>query len=114
MDLDLSTRQEGAATVVSLAGRMTLGHQLVSAENKLKAAFEAGGAKIVLDLAGLDYLDSAGIGLLMMCAGTARNNNGQFHVAAPNERVKKIFDIAHVGKALAVYPDVASAVAAFS
>ncbi len=114
MNLDLSTREDGGATIVSLAGRLTLGNQLHNAENKLRTLFEGGGAKVVLELTNLDYLDSAGIGMLMMCAGAARTHNGVFHVAGPNDRVKKIFDIAHVDKALAVFPDVPSAVAAFA
>ena len=50
----------------------------------------------------------------MMCAGTARGNGGQLHIAGPNDRVKKIFDIAHVGQVIPVFPDVASASSGFT
>lgn len=114
MILDVLTREEAGVMIVELKGRLTLGNQLVTTENKMRSLLEQGGVKCILDLSQLDYTDSAGIGLLMMCAGTARGNGGQLHIAGPNDRVKKIFDIAHVGQVIPVFPDVASALSGFT
>ena len=86
MILDVFTREEAGVTIVGLKGRLTLGNQLVSTENKMRSLLEQGGVKCILDLSELDYTDSAGIGLLMMCAGTARGNGGQLHIAPPTDQ----------------------------
>jgi anti-sigma B factor antagonist len=114
MILDVSTREEAGVTIVGLKGRLTLGNQLVTTENKMRTLLEQSGTKCILDLSELDYTDSAGIGLIMMCAGTARSNGGQLHIAGPNDRVKKIFDIAHVGQVIPVFPDIPAALSAFA
>ncbi len=114
MVLELTSRVKGDITVVSLVGRLTLGNLLQKAEAHIKTMFETGTTKIVMDLSEVDYLDSAGIGMLMACAGAARTSNGHFCLAAPNDRVRKIFDIAHVGKAIPIYPDLDAATASLA
>jgi anti-sigma B factor antagonist len=112
MILDVTTREENGRTIVALKGRLTLGNLLVSTENKLRSLIESGPVKVVLDLTELDYMDSAGIGMLMMCAGGSRANGGDFRIAGPNDRVKKIFEIANVDKIVPVHPTLDAALSA--
>lgn len=112
MILDVTTSEKNGFTVVALKGRLSLGNLLVNTENKLRQMIEAGPVKLVLDLTELDYMDSAGIGMLMMCAGNARSRGGEFSVAGPNDRVRKIFQIANVDQVINVYPTVEAATGA--
>jgi hypothetical protein len=63
------TRQIGDITVVELIGRLHLGNSLGFAENALNRLIDGGLRKLVLDLAGLDYIDSAGLGMVIFCSG---------------------------------------------
>jgi len=112
MILDVSTREQDGHTIVALKGRLTLGNLLVTTENKLRSLVEAGPTKLILDVTELEYMDSAGIGMMMMCAGGSNANGGQFAVAGPNDRVKKILEIASIGKVVTIYPTLQAALAA--
>lgn len=51
-------------------------------------------ARLVLDLAHIDFMDSAGLGFLMGRLRTARQIGGTVALRAPNTRVRKILQLA--------------------
>jgi ABC-type transporter Mla MlaB component len=56
-------RSKGIA-VVTLSGGLTLGTSLKIADSQIQAAIEDGATKIVIDLTDVEYVDSAGLGML--------------------------------------------------
>ena len=65
-----NTRQvEPDVTVIEITGGLNLGNTLISVEGAIQRLIQDGVRKLVLDLAGLSYIDSAGIGTIVMCAG---------------------------------------------
>lgn len=50
--------------------------------------------KTVLELSGLDFMDSSGIGLIMGRYALIERLGGEFSVLSPNERILKIFKLA--------------------
>lgn len=77
----LTIRRDGAAAVFSLAGRLDV---LTSKElrEKLMAEIEAGNAKVILDLAGLEYVSSAGLRVLLEARKVLRLKGGTMVLAA--------------------------------
>lgn len=70
MNLEVAVeRVDATTTVITLTGRMTLGMRLREVESKINHIAEDGTQKLVLDLAGVEYVDSAGLGLLMLLYG---------------------------------------------
>ena len=59
----------------------------------------------VLDLSGIDFMDSSGLGLIMGRYALMQKLGGGFSVANPNERVMKIFDLAGLGRIISVEND---------
>lgn len=74
----------------------------------------AGCRNLVFDFSRLDYVDSAGLGMILMIAGTTRDAGGQFRLAAPTERVAAVLKMARVYEMLSVHADVEAAVANLS
>jgi anti-sigma B factor antagonist len=110
MILELSTRHvEPDIDVFELRGRLTLGNRLSEIEHSIKSQLQSGCRKLVLDLTGLDFIDSAGLGLLVMCAGTMEQNGGRLCVATANPRILQIFEITHLERVVAVHADAESA-----
>ena len=69
MPADFSIRQvEPSITVVEIAGRLTLGNRLAEIEYAIKDLIEKGGRNIVIDLTQLAFVDSAGMGMVMLSA----------------------------------------------
>jgi anti-anti-sigma factor len=71
--------------VVKLTGRMTLGMRLCEIESKVTRDVDEGTHKLVLDLSGVDYADSSGLGFLMLLHGRVKTKGGQLRLAGPNK-----------------------------
>lgn len=63
-------------TMVAVEGRITLGDSCDALETELKSLLNAGHNKVVIQASRLNYLDSAGIGLLIMAACKAQAAGG--------------------------------------
>lgn len=50
-------------------------------------------AEVVLDLSGLDYMDSAGLGKLILLRDAANERTLKLRIRGPQGRVKKILDL---------------------
>jgi anti-anti-sigma factor len=74
----------------------------------------AGQDHLVLDLAGVDYISSAGLRVLMLAAKRAKAQGGFLAVAAVRPLVQEILEISKFTLVLRVMPAVRDAVAAAS
>lgn len=110
--IDVSTRAEGAATVVSVAGTVDAVTAPRLAE-ALQAEVAAGRAHLVADLAGATYLSSAGLRAVLASLKAARAAGGDLRLAAAAPSVREVFDLAGFGAIVRSFDDVAAAVASF-
>ncbi len=110
MILDLSQRHvEPDITLFELRGRLALGNRLSEVEHSIRTELQAGCRKLVLDLGGLEFIDSAGLGLLVMCAGLMEQTGGRMCVATGNPRIVHVFEITHLERVVDLHGDAASA-----
>jgi anti-anti-sigma factor len=103
-------RFEPDITGVSCAGRFTLGTRLSETEALVTSMINDGVRKLVLDLAHVDVVDSAGLGILMRIFGEMEQKGGQFRVAGPNAHVRRLLEITHTNGILHVDDDLVSSV----
>jgi len=88
--LSVRSRREGDAQVVELIGELDLaGASAVEAE--LLAAEATDAALIVVDLGGLEFIDSTGIRLIVMAA--ERSEDGRFTLLRGTKQVHRVFEI---------------------
>jgi anti-sigma B factor antagonist len=110
MLLELSTRQvEPGITVFEFRGRLTLGNRLTEIEHSIKAELQSGCRKLVLDLGGLEFIDSAGLGMLVMCAGAMEQTGGRMCVTTTHPRILHLFEITHLERVVALHADAETA-----
>ena len=69
-------------------------------------------SQIVVDLADVDYMSSAGLRVLMVAAKTGANHQARIVVAALQPTIEEVFKISRFDLVLKVYPSVNEAVAA--
>lgn len=104
------TRQvEPDITVVELTGHLNLGNTLMTIESFIKGLIDAGARKIVVDVSGLNYTDSAGIGMLVSCTGHIDKKGGKMRIAGAHGAVAKVFDVVHLHRITPLDADVESA-----
>jgi anti-anti-sigma factor len=100
-------------TVLELAGKLALGRESQRIETVVDQLVQQGRLKTVLDLTRVDYIDSAGIGLLALAAGKLKEAGGKLAVvAAPEGRVLHMLRMTQMTAIVTVAPTLAEAVAA--
>ncbi len=97
-------------TGVSCAGRFTLGTRLSEAETLINNLIWEGARKMVIDLTHVEFVDSAGLGVIMHIFGTLEQEGGKLRVAGPSGQVQRLFHITHTEPILSVDPDLITSV----
>ena len=96
-------------TVVELTGHLNLGNELMSVENAVKRLIDEGSRKLVIDVSKLEYIDSAGIGMLVACNGQMERAGGKMRVSGAQATVAKSFEVVHMDRITSLDPDLDSA-----
>lgn len=104
MLLQIEKRQmEPDITVLAFAGRITLGRESQQIESMVNELLAQNTRKLVFDMSAVDYIDSAGLGILTYCFGVMKQAGGAFRVAAPNGKVRQLIRFTHLDALLPVY-----------
>jgi anti-anti-sigma factor len=101
-------------TVFEISGRLNLGNLLMSVENAIRGLIDGGARKMVIDLAGLNAIDSAGIGMLVGCNGHMDNSGGKMRLAGAQGAVAKVFAMVHMDRIVPMDANLAEAGAQLS
>lgn len=107
-------QMEPDIAVASLTGQLNLGNRLMEFEHQIKLRIGEGSRKMVLDLSGLTYIDSAGLGMVATCAGIMAKSGGRLVVVTAGGKIQHMFEITRLNRVIGVYPDLPSASAALS
>ena len=103
-------RFEPDITGISCAGRFTLGNRLREMEGLVNALIKDGARKLVIDLTHVEFVDSAGLGVIMRTSGEIEQLGGKLRISGANEQVRRLFHITHTGTILALDPDLVTSV----
>ena len=71
----------------------------------------SGRSNVVIDLTGVDFIDSVGLGVIVGALKRARTHGGDLVVAGAVPRVRSLFEITRLDEIIGLYPDVSAALA---
>jgi len=106
-------RLESGVTVYEITGRLNLGNFLLTIESAIKRLIDQGERKLILDITGVNFIDSSGIGMLAACAGHMDQANGQMRIAGAQGTVAKALQVVHMDRIADLDPTVEASEAAF-
>jgi anti-anti-sigma factor len=110
MIVDIVTRElSPGITAISFTGRLVLGNRLSEVEHAIREKIKQGSRKLVLDFSGLNFMDSAGVGVLAVWFGIMEREGGKVAVACATGHVKQTLELTHLNRLVGMYPDVESA-----
>ncbi|MDH6111460.1 anti-sigma B factor antagonist [Kitasatospora sp. MAP12-15] len=111
MDLSLSTRTVGDRTVVEVGGEIDV-YTAPKLREQLVELVNDGSYHLVVDMEGVDFLDSTGLGVLVGGLKRVRAHEGSLRLVCTQERILKIFRITGLTKVFPIHSSVQDAVEA--
>ena len=113
MPLEVQTRQtEGGVTVVAPTGRLD-----VAGAPALKDAFgdlsDNGPPKVVIDMEGVSFVDSTGLGSVIAVLKQIRGKQGELRLAAPNQQVRVVLELTTLDQVFPYYATLEEALTGF-
>ena len=108
-----TVRKLGNVTLVDIAGKITIGEGDVQLREKVNELLAAGETRIVLNLANVKYMDSAGIGELVACYKRAKDRQGTVKLLNPSGKVYDLLQLTRLEEVFDTYRDEGEAVASF-
>ena len=111
--MKITQRVEGDVTVFLPEGRIDT-QAAADMDQTLQAAVSAGKHNIVVDMSGVEYISSAGLRALAAVLVKARAEGGDMKLAAPNERVTRVFNIIGFDLLMSIRDTAEAAIADFS
>jgi anti-sigma B factor antagonist len=111
--LRMTDREVNGVTVIDLEGRIVLGEESNSFREKVKSLLAAGKKKIVLNLANVTYIDSAGLGTLVATFHSARSQGAMLKLANLGQKFKEVLQVTKLMTVFDTYESEAAAVQSF-
>ncbi|HVQ40952.1 MAG TPA: STAS domain-containing protein [Vicinamibacterales bacterium] len=112
--LIIDEREFGDVTVLTLRGQILLDDGDLVFRRKIHELVDGGHVKIVVNLAEVDYIDSAGIGMVVGKLKTVRERGGDMKLLNLNTRGQRVFGITKLVFVFETFDNEKAAVRSFS
>jgi anti-sigma B factor antagonist len=112
--MQIEERPTGDVIVLDLKGKMTLGEGDELLKDKINSLVHQGRRKVVLNLGGVPYIDSAGLGEIVRTYTTISRQGGSMKLLNLTKRITDLLSITKLLTVFETYDNEADAVRSFS
>jgi anti-sigma B factor antagonist len=112
-ELDVKERQAGDVTILDMSGAVRIGQGSVALRDSVRTLVEGGKKKILLNLGGVNYIDSSGIGELIANYTTVSREGGQLKLLNLTDKIQNLLVITKLLTVFDSYDDEAEALNSF-
>jgi anti-sigma B factor antagonist len=113
MSLEIQQRNNEGITVLEMKGRITVGKEATALREKVAELSAANVRNLVFNLAEVDYIDSTGLGALVMCATTLRKTGGNVKLVNLNRRNIELLVMTRLATCFEIFTDEVDAVGSY-
>ena len=106
-------RTVDGVAIISLDGRMTRNDGFGAVRTAVTAVLAKGLTHVLIDMAGVAYMDSTGVGELVSAFITTRNHHGTLKLLNPSDRLRELFEVAKLATVFEMFDDEADALRSF-
>jgi len=113
MSLDIQQREREGIVILDLKGRVTMGAEAGTLREKVALVTAAGSKNIIFNMAQIDYIDSTGLGAMVMCATSQRKAGGMLKLLNLNRRNIELLVMTKLATVFDLFTDEQDAVNSF-
>jgi anti-sigma B factor antagonist len=111
--LEITLREINGIHLLALSGRLVLGEESSGFRTTIENLLSSGATKIVVNLEGVNYVDSAGLGALIEAHRNTKANDGRLKLSNLGPNFKRALELARLLTIFETSATEAGAVAAF-
>ena len=105
MDLSFETRAVGGTTVLAVGGDVDL-HTAPQLRDRIRTLVDEGTRRLVVDMTGVEFLDSTGLGTLLGSRKQLVALDGRLALAVLSDHVLKVFEITSLDQVFDIHATV--------
>lgn len=114
MDVSIEARKaDKGVVVIDMAGRLAAGETGLLFRNVFQRCVTEGSDKFLINLGGVSYIDSSGLGELINSHTSLRNRGGVVKLLNPSKRIRDLLQMTKLSKVFEIFEDEAAAVQSF-
>lgn len=113
MALRMTERDVSGVSVLDIEGRIVLGEESNAFREKVKSLLAAGKKKVILNLANVSYIDSAGLGTLVATFHSARSQGAMLKLTNLGSKFKEVLQVTKLMTVFDTYDNEAAAIQSF-
>jgi anti-sigma B factor antagonist len=111
--MEFTEREKEGIRIIDLEGKLTVGGGSEPVRSRLKELAEKGVKNVILNLAGVDYIDSTGLGMLVVCFTTFRKAGGALKLLNLSRRNIELLLLTKLETVFEIFDDEQDAVNSF-
>jgi len=105
MSLGIDEREREGILILAMKGRITVGREATALREKVAALNTDGTRNLVFNLADVDYIDSTGLGALVMSASSLRKNGGNVKLVNLTRRTIELLVMTKLATIFEIFVD---------
>ena len=111
--MDIKERVVGGVSILDLSGKVVLGEGDLQVKERIKDLLADGQRRILLNLAEVNYIDSAGLGSLISAYTTSKREGGSLKLVNLTKRIKDLLAITKLITVFETFDNESEALASF-
>jgi anti-sigma B factor antagonist len=113
MALEISNREREGIPILDLKGRIVVGDEASHFRDTFERVTGDGGAGVLLNMKLVDYVDSTGLGAIVMCATRTRSAGGAAKLVHVNRRQLELLVVTKLDTIFEIFDDETEAINSF-
>jgi anti-sigma B factor antagonist len=113
MSLDIAEREREGIVLLDMKGRITMGEEANAFRTKVTTLTQSGTSKFIFNMGQVDYIDSTGLGAIVMCSTGVRKAGGSAKLLNLNRRNIELLVMTKLATIFEIFTDEQDAVNSF-
>jgi anti-sigma B factor antagonist len=111
--MELTTRQDGRVTILSLKGDLVIGEPEATFKKTVTRLLENGQVHLLVDMSQVGFLDSSGLGALVRAMTNSQKEGGQTKLLNAGPQVRRLLEMTKLDSVFELHDDLERAVSSF-
>lgn len=111
--MELKTHEDGPITIVTVTGDLVIGEAETTFKKTVTRLLEEGRVNLLVDLSGVGFLDSSGLGALVRALTNSQKEGGQTKLLGAGPQIRKLLQMTKLDSVFEIHEDLEAAVSSF-